>query len=185
MLKAAPGADCRYRPPPIHQVVETILREKPSLVCAPHVETSIGMILPRDYCMAVAAAAKEVGAVFCLDGIASGNAWVNLNDGGPDVYLTAPQKGWTGPACVGIVMMSDRAKAIMKAGPPSTSFSVNLDKVRGGGGRERAGLPPLPPRPSPPSWPSLRASLTVVGRDAVVPRRRLLLPHDHADRRPP
>ena len=51
------------------------------------------MILPRDYCMAVAAACKEVGGVFCLDGIASGNAWVNMNDGGPDVYLTAPQKG--------------------------------------------------------------------------------------------
>ena len=88
------------------------------------------MILPRDYCMAVAAATKEVGGVFCLDGIASGNAWVNMNDGGPDVYLTAPQKGWTGPACAGIVMMTDRAKDIMKSGPPATSFSVNLDKVR-------------------------------------------------------
>ena len=37
-MKAAPGADMQYRPPPIERVVETILREKPSLVCAPHVE---------------------------------------------------------------------------------------------------------------------------------------------------
>mmetsp|Transcript_22444 Transcript_22444/g.57725 ORF Transcript_22444/g.57725 Transcript_22444/m.57725 type:complete len:245 (-) Transcript_22444:2117-2851(-) len=129
VLKATPGAsDGQYRPPPINEVVDWILKEKPALVCAPHVETSIGLILPRDYCMAIAAACKEVGGVFCLDGIASGNAWVNMNDGGPDVYLTAPQKGWTGPACVGIVMMTDRAKALMKSGPPSSSFSVNLDK---------------------------------------------------------
>jgi len=126
VLKATPGAsDGQYRPPPINEVVDWILKEKPALVCAPHVEvrscvrpcmclcasvrppvqhislppvalhtkTSIGLILPRDYCMAVAAACKEVGGVFCLDGIASGNAWVNMNDGGPDVYLTAPQKG--------------------------------------------------------------------------------------------
>ena len=78
--------------------------------------------------MAVSTAVKEVGGVFCLDGIASGSAWVSMNDGGPDVYLTAPQKGWTGPPCVGIVMMSNRAKAIMHAGPPSSSFAIDLAK---------------------------------------------------------
>ena len=79
--KATPDHNNQYKPPPVEEVVDWILKEKPSLVCAPHVETSIGLILPRAYCMAVAAACKEVGAIFVLDGIASGNAWVNMNDG--------------------------------------------------------------------------------------------------------
>lgn len=127
VLKARPiDAAGAYAPPPIDEVVEAIFSEKPALVCAPHVETSVGIILPTDYIMKVAAAAHEVGAVFCIDGIASGSAWLDLGVSGVDVYLTAPQKGWTGPACAGIVMMSERAKEMMKAGPPSTSFACNL-----------------------------------------------------------
>lgn len=126
VLKARPNDTNEYAPPPIEEVVKAIHDEKPSLICAPHVETSLGIILGKEYTMKMAAAAKEVGAVFCLDGIASGNAWVDMGMSGVDVYLTAPQKGWTGPACAGIVMMSDRAVSMMKEGPPSTSFACNL-----------------------------------------------------------
>ena len=52
-------------------------------------------------------------AIFVLDGIAAGNKWADMEELGVDVYITAPQKGWTGPACVGIAMMSERACDIM------------------------------------------------------------------------
>jgi len=129
VLKARPTGDgepSSYAPPPVQEVRDAIITERPALVCATHVETSLGMILPYDYVKAMADAARSVGAVFCLDGIASGNAWVDMASLGLDVYLTAPQKGWTGPACVGIVMLSDRAKSMMESGPPSNSFACNL-----------------------------------------------------------
>ena len=51
---------------------------------------------------------------------------------GVDVLITAPQKGWTGPACVGIAMMSQRASEIMAKqnakNPRGQSFSCNLGK---------------------------------------------------------
>ena len=101
---------------------------------------------------------RAVDGIFCLDGIASGNAWVDMGALGVDAcvgmglcfgmaagararaggvggegkgrggdtdqplptfaflasrfslpwrYLTAPQKGWAGPACCGIVMLSE------------------------------------------------------------------------------
>lgn len=129
VLKARPTGDgepSSYAPPPIEEVCDMIRSERPALVCAPHVETSLGLILPPDYVKAVADAARSVDAIFCLDGIASGNAWVDMASLGLDVYLTAPQKGWTGPACAGIVMLSDRAKSVMESGPPSSSFACNL-----------------------------------------------------------
>jgi hypothetical protein len=43
-----------------------------SVVFAPHVETSSGVILPDDYLKAIAEAAHDVGALFVLDCIASG-----------------------------------------------------------------------------------------------------------------
>ena len=55
-----------------------IHRECPALVCAPHVETSLGILLPDDYVRGVAEAVRDVDGVFCLDGIASGTAWVDM-----------------------------------------------------------------------------------------------------------
>merc|ERR1719201_3093462 len=114
-------------PPPIEEVVATIRDKKPSMVCAPHVETSAGIILPFDYMKAIGDACKEVGAVFCLDGVASGTAWVDMEYAGVGAYITAPQKGWTGPAAVGICMMSDYA-AERASKAPVSSFTVDLHK---------------------------------------------------------
>lgn len=113
-------------PPPIDEVVAAIREKKPSMVCAPHVETSAGIILPNDYIKKVGQACKEVGAMFCLDGIASGTAWVDMGNNDVDMYITAPQKGWSGPAAVGVLMLSDRATAAID--PTPTSFSVDLNK---------------------------------------------------------
>ncbi|GBG31723.1 Serine--pyruvate aminotransferase [Hondaea fermentalgiana] len=114
-------------PVPVDEVIETIKREKPEVVFAPHVETSTGIILPDDYLKKVTAAAHEVGAIFVLDAVAAGTLWANMEDLGVDVLVTAPQKGWSGPACCGIVMLNDKARQISDK-TSSTSFSVNLGK---------------------------------------------------------
>lgn len=114
-------------PHPIEDVVATIRAKKPSMVCAPHVETSAGIVLPKAYMKAIGDACAEVGAVFCLDGVASGTAWIDMKELGVGAYITAPQKGWTGPACVGVCMLSDHAAQVAAAAPVS-SFTVDLHK---------------------------------------------------------
>jgi len=116
-----------FAPPPIEDVVAAIAAEKPAVVFAPHVETSAGMILPDDYLRAVASAAHDVGALFALDCIASGTIWVDMQEIGVDILCSAPQKGWSGSPCAGLVMLSDAAVA--RAGETtSTSFSCDLGK---------------------------------------------------------
>jgi aspartate aminotransferase-like enzyme len=68
-----------------------------------------------------------VGGIFVLDCIASGTVWVDMQDLGVDVIISAPQKGWTGPACCAMVMMSNRAVERMEA-TQETSFSMSLKK---------------------------------------------------------
>jgi len=114
-----------YAPPPIEQVTAAIASERPSVVFAPHVETSAGMILPDDYVRSLAEATHAVGGLFVLDCIASGTAWVDMEATGVDVICSAPQKGWSGPPCAGLVMLSDRAIERMKE-TTGTSFSCNL-----------------------------------------------------------
>lgn len=60
---------------PVAEVVTEIQKSQPKLVCAPHVETATGILLPDDYIAAVAAATHEAGGLFVLDCIASGNVW--------------------------------------------------------------------------------------------------------------
>jgi len=111
VLKAFEGEEGdqpQYVPIPIEKVVAAIKAERPEAVFAPHVETSVGMILPDDYIKQVAAAVHEVGGVFVLDCIASGTIWLNMEELGIDALVSAPQKGWSGPCCVGIVALSDR-----------------------------------------------------------------------------
>lgn len=131
----AKGSEPCIAPPPIEELEAVIAKEKPALVCAPHVETSAGIILPPDYVARIAKAAHAVGAIFVLDGIASGAAWVDMKGTGVDCYLTAPQKGWTGPAAAGLVMLSERGRAKMaenvEAGRTGGSFCVNLAKWHG------------------------------------------------------
>ncbi|QJD70818.1 aminotransferase class V-fold PLP-dependent enzyme [Marinobacterium sp. LSUCC0821] len=120
-------ADAQLAPFPIAQAVETILNEKPDVVFAPHVETSAGMILPDDYIKAIADAAHQVGALFVLDCIASGTIWVDMKALGVDVICSAPQKGWSGSPCAGLVMMSAKAREVAEASS-SNSFACDLKK---------------------------------------------------------
>ncbi len=115
-----------FTPPPIDEVTERIAADKPAVVFAPHVETSAGMILPDDYIRQVGEAAHAVGALFVLDCIASGAAWVDMAELGIDVVLSAPQKGWSGPPCAGLVMLSEAARA-RAAETTSTSFALDLN----------------------------------------------------------
>lgn len=109
VLKARPieeGKQAAYAPAPIEEVVAAIQAEKPALVFAPHVETASGIMLPDDYMRQVADAVHAAGGLFVLDCIASGTVWVDMKDVGVDVLISAPQKGWTGSACCGLVMLS-------------------------------------------------------------------------------
>lgn len=130
VLKAQFESDqphAQLAPMAIEQVVETIRHERPDVVFAPHVETSAGMILPDSYIKAVADAAHEVGALFVLDCIASGTIWVDMKACGVDILVSAPQKGWSGSPCAGLVMMSSAARARLDE-TISTSFAADLKK---------------------------------------------------------
>lgn len=130
VLKARPVSDAAlapFAPAPIEEVVAAIAAERPAVVFAPHVETSSGILLPDDYLKKVSDAVHAVGGLFVLDSIASGALWVDMKASGVDVLLSAPQKGWTGPACAGLVMLSEKAKARMNE-TTSTSFSCDLKR---------------------------------------------------------
>jgi aspartate aminotransferase-like enzyme len=116
-----------FAPAPIEEVVAVIKAEKPDVVFAPHVETSAGLILPDDYIKAVTAAVHEVGGIFVLDCIASGTIWVDMVACGVDVLISAPQKGWSGSPCCGLVMLSSLALERLEA-TTSTSFACDLKK---------------------------------------------------------
>jgi len=123
------GEDSRapFAPAPVEEVVAKVLQEKPSIVFAPHVETSAGMILPDDYIKAVADAVHQVGGLLVLDCIASGAIWVDMQALGVDVLISAPQKGWSGSPCCGLVMMSKAAVKRLDE-TQSDSFACDLKK---------------------------------------------------------
>ncbi len=114
-------------PCPVQEVVKTILEQRPDVVFAPHVETSAGMILPDDYISEVTRAVHEVGGLFVLDCIASGAMWVDMKATGVDILISAPQKGWSGSPCCAMVMLSERARAVIDS-TASTSFAADLKK---------------------------------------------------------
>ncbi|MDW3218306.1 MAG: aminotransferase class V-fold PLP-dependent enzyme [Acidimicrobiales bacterium] len=127
--RAAEGPTEPFAPAPIDEVVAAIESEKPAVVCAPHVETASGMILPDDYLRAVADATHAAGGLFVLDCIASGTIWVGMADIGVDVLISAPQKGWSGSPFGALVMLNERADARL-AETQSTSFACDLGKWR-------------------------------------------------------
>ena len=92
-VRQGDAVDAAFAPHPIEDVVARIKAEKPDFVFAPHVETASGMILPDDYLKAVADAVHDVGGMFVLDCIASGCVWVDMEEVGVDVLISAPQKG--------------------------------------------------------------------------------------------
>ena len=118
-----------FSPVAIEEVCEAIRSYKPDVFFAPHVETSAGMILPDDYLAKIGNAVADVGGLFVLDCIASGTIWVDMKDKHIDVLISAPQKGWSGPACAGLVAMSDRATERL-ATTKSDSYACDLGKWR-------------------------------------------------------
>ncbi len=108
-------------------MIEEISQFKPAVVCAPHVETSAGMMLPDDYIRSVAQAAHAVGAIFVLDCVASGALFVDMADLGVDVLLTAPQKGWTASPCAGVVMLGAEGLNRLEQ-TQSNSYACDLAK---------------------------------------------------------
>jgi len=116
-----------FAPAPIEKVVETIKAEKPDIVFAPHVETSSGIILPDEYIKAIGEAVHSVNGMFVLDCVASGTLWVDMKECNVDVLITAPQKGWSGSPCCGLVMLSPMASEKIES-TTSTSFACDLKK---------------------------------------------------------
>lgn len=121
------GPQAPWAPCPAEEVAATIRSERPKLVFAPHVETASGIMLSDEYLRTVSAAAREVGALFVLDCIASGAMWVDMRANGVDILISAPQKGWSSSPCCAMVMLSERARAAID-GTQSSSFSCDLKK---------------------------------------------------------
>ena len=133
VLKAAPKMDGTrtpvFFPKPIAEVVATIASERPDVVFAPHIETSCGMLLPDSYLRAIADAVHAYGGFFVLDAIAAGSVWCDMQVTGVDILLSAPQKAWSGPACVAFVLLNARAQAYVlddEKAPSTQSFCCNL-----------------------------------------------------------
>jgi aspartate aminotransferase-like enzyme len=124
------GAQVPWAPAPVDEVVAAIRSERPEVVFAPHVETASGIILPDDYLRAVGDAVREVGGLFVLDCIASGAIWVDMAATGVDVLISAPQKGWSGPAGCALVVLSQHARDAIE-GTTSTSFACDLKRWLG------------------------------------------------------
>ena len=141
------GPQSSYAPAAIDDVTQWIRAERPAVVFAPHVETSAGMMLPQTYLRAVGDAVKEVGGLFVLDCIASGCVWVDMEEAGVDVLISAPQKGWSASPGGGLVMLGPRALERIES-TTSTSFACDLRKwleimraYEGGGHAYHATMP--------------------------------------------
>jgi len=116
-----------FAPQPVDVITAKIREERPAVVFAPHVETSSGVILPDEYLTAISQAARDVGALFVLDCIASGCVWVDMKATGVDVLISAPQKGWSASPSAGLVMLGARAIARLNE-TKSSSFALDLRK---------------------------------------------------------
>jgi len=116
-----------FIPHPIEDVVAFIKKEKPSVVFAPHVETSAGIMLPDSYLKAVGDAVHSVGGLFVLDCVASGAMWVDMKANQVDLLISAPQKGWTGSPCCAMISMSQLAREKMES-TTCSSFACDLKK---------------------------------------------------------
>ncbi|NGR07744.1 alanine--glyoxylate aminotransferase family protein [bacterium SGD-2] len=125
--QVAQGSQAPFAPPPLEQVVAAIREQKPGVVFAAHVETASGIMLPDDYLRAVADAIHAEGGLFVLDSIASGAMWVDMQAVGADVLISAPQKGWSAPACGALVMLGQHARERIEH-TTSTSFACDLRK---------------------------------------------------------
>jgi len=111
----------------VSEVLGVVRAQKPAVFFCPHVETSTGILLTDEYIKTVAAEVHLAGGLFVLDGVASGTIWVDMKALGVDVYITAPQKGWTGPAGVALIMLSERATEKLNS-TSSDSLCLSLNR---------------------------------------------------------
>ncbi|MEL6297722.1 MAG: aminotransferase class V-fold PLP-dependent enzyme [Pseudomonadota bacterium] len=125
--KTGEATDAPFAPPPIETVIAAIEADKPDVVCAAHVETSAGMILPDSYIKAMADAVHAHGGLMILDCVASGCVWVDMKATGADVLISAPQKGWSSTPCAGLIMLSARGVEMLGE-TKSSSFALDLAK---------------------------------------------------------
>lgn len=116
-----------FAPAPIEEVCAEIAAYKPAVVFAPHVETASGIMLPDSYIQKLAEAAHAVGGLLVIDCIASGCIWLDMEKLGIDVLISAPQKGWSGSPCCGLVMLNEAAYVKVQA-TESDSFTLDLKK---------------------------------------------------------
>ena len=116
-----------FEPVPVNEAVSAIKATRPDILFAPHVETASGMILPDDYIHQLAEAMHEVGGILVLDCIASGTLWVDMAQTGVDILISAPQKGWSGSPCCGLVMMNNHVRQMIED-TESNSFACDLKK---------------------------------------------------------
>ena len=128
-----------FVPAGLDEIREAIHTVQPSVIFAPHVETSSGIVLPDSYLKAIGMAARSAGAIFVLDCVASGAQWVDMKESNVDVLITAPQKGWSSTPCASAVLLSQRA-ADLAAQRCSTSFACDLNAWLGIMSRYEQGL---------------------------------------------
>jgi len=131
VLKALPleeGVNPSFGPWDVDAVIAKVNLEKPKVFFTPQVETSTGIMLPDEYIRKVSDAVHANGGIFVLDCIASGTIWCDMTKCGVDVLISAPQKGWSGPAGSALLMLSDRALAQLPV-TCSSSFALSLNKV--------------------------------------------------------
>lgn len=116
-----------FSPTPIDEVCAEIAAYQPNIVFAPHVETASGIMLPNEYIAKLAEAVHAVGGLLVIDCIASGCIWLDMEKLGIDILISAPQKGWSGTPCAGLVMLNEAA--YQKAqNTQSDSFALDLKK---------------------------------------------------------
>ncbi|WP_219336733.1 aminotransferase class V-fold PLP-dependent enzyme [Neisseria dumasiana] len=120
-------AQAPFAPVPVEEVCAEIAAYKPAVVFAPHVETASGIMLPDSYIQKLAEAAHAVGGLLVIDCIASGCIWLDMEKLGIDVLISAPQKGWSGSPCCGLVMLNEAAYAKVQT-TESDSFTLDLKK---------------------------------------------------------
>ena len=125
--QAAAGSQQPFAPAPIEAVCAAIAEQRPAVVFAPHVETASGMMLPDSYIRRLADAVHAVDGLLVIDCIASGTVWLDMQALGIDVLISAPQKGWSGSPCCGMVMLSAAAVARVND-TQSSSFACDLKK---------------------------------------------------------
>ncbi|MFC3873917.1 aminotransferase class V-fold PLP-dependent enzyme [Neisseria musculi] len=121
------AAQAPFAPAPVEEVCAEIAAGSPAVVFAPHVETASGIMLPDDYIRRLSEAVHAVGGLLVIDSIASGCIWLDMEKLGIDVLVSAPQKGWSGSPCCGLVMLNEAAYQKVQQ-TESDSFALDLKK---------------------------------------------------------